>query len=84
MQYLYYLTNASLTLRVVKFFSINDFSVKFLTVIKKLHDWIINVKIKSFVSVEKDKDIKAFLSEMEIDTSPFVLCVFCFISSQLW
>ncbi len=58
--------------------------MEFITVINKLHDWIINVKIKSFVSLKKDKDVKALLSEMEIDTSPFVLCVFCLISSQLW
>jgi hypothetical protein len=66
MQYLYYLTNASLTMRVVQYFSKNDSSVEFITVINQFHGWIINVKIKSFVSIQKNKDIRAFLSEMGI------------------
>lgn len=70
MQYLYYLANASLTLRVVEYFSRNDFSVEFITVINQFHGWIINVKIKSFVPEQKDKDIKAFLSEVGIIYSP--------------
>ncbi|MEH1946058.1 MAG: hypothetical protein V7K77_03555 [Nostoc sp.] len=70
MQYLYYLANASLTLRVVEYFSSNDFCLEFITVINQFHGWIINVKIKSFVSEQKDKDIKAFLSEVGIIYSP--------------
>jgi len=70
MQYLYYLGNASLTLRVVEYFNRNDFPIKFLTVINQFDGWIINVKMKSFVSVEKDKDIRAFLSELGIIYSP--------------
>ncbi|MEA5628095.1 hypothetical protein [Nostoc sp. UHCC 0251] len=70
MQYLYYLTNASLTMRVVQYFSKNDSSVEFITVINQFHGWIINVKIKSFVSRQKNKDIRAFLSEMGIIYSP--------------
>ncbi|MFN6484986.1 MULTISPECIES: hypothetical protein [unclassified Nostoc] len=68
MQYLYNLANASLTLRVVEYFSRNDFSadVEYITVINQFHGWIINVKMKSFVSVQKHKDIEAFLSEMGI------------------
>ncbi|HYX18475.1 MAG TPA: hypothetical protein VE944_29755 [Nostoc sp.] len=70
MQYLYYLANASLTLRVVEYFSRNGLSVEFVTVINQFHGWIINVKMKSFVSVEKDKDIRAFLNELGIIYSP--------------
>ncbi|MEH2115365.1 hypothetical protein [Nostoc sp.] len=70
MQYLYYLANASLTLRVVEYFSKNDFYVEFVTVINQFDGWIINVKTKSFVSVEKDKDIRAFLNELGIIYSP--------------
>ncbi|MBG1243626.1 hypothetical protein [Nostoc sp. NZL] len=70
MQYLYYLSNASLTLRVVEYCSKNDFSVEFVTVINQFDGWIINVKIKSFVSAPKDKDIRAFLSELGIIYSP--------------
>ncbi|MEJ6484493.1 hypothetical protein N0Y54_24785 [Nostoc punctiforme UO1] len=70
MQYLYYLGNASLTLRVVEYFNRNDFPIKFMTVINQFDGWIINVKMKSFVSVEKDKDIRAFLSELGIIYSP--------------
>ncbi|QLE42994.1 hypothetical protein FD723_22800 [Nostoc sp. C052] len=70
MQYLYYLANASLTLRVVEYFSRNDFCVEFVTVINQFDGWIINVKTKSFVSVEKDKDIRAFLNELGIIYSP--------------
>ncbi|MEH2052197.1 hypothetical protein [Nostoc sp.] len=70
MQYLYYLANASLTLRVVEYFSRNEFYVDFVTVINQFDGWIINVKTKSFVSVEKDKDIRAFLKELGIIYSP--------------
>ncbi|MEH1966629.1 hypothetical protein [Nostoc sp.] len=70
MQYLYYLSNASLTLRVVEYCSRNDFSVEFVTVINQFDGWIINVKIKSFVSAQKDKDIRAFLNELGVIYSP--------------
>ena len=70
MQYLYYLPNASLTLRVVEYFKRNDFPIKFVTVINQYDGWIIKVKMKSLVSVEKDKDIRAFLSELGIIYSP--------------
>ncbi|MEH1924513.1 hypothetical protein [Nostoc sp.] len=70
MQYLYYLANASLTLRVVEYFSRNEFYVEFVTVINQFDGWIINIKTKSFVSVEKDKDIRAFLNELGIIYSP--------------
>ncbi|WP_392534138.1 hypothetical protein [Nostoc sp. C117] len=70
MQYLYNLSNASLTLRVVEYFSRNDFSIDYITVINQFHGWIINVKIKSFVSIQKDKDIRALLNEFGIIYSP--------------
>ncbi|MBN3895653.1 MAG: hypothetical protein HWQ41_10390 [Nostoc sp. NOS(2021)] len=70
MQYLYNLANASLTLRVVEYLSRNDFYVEYVTVINQFHGWIINVKIKSFVSIQKDKDIRAFLNEVGIIYSP--------------
>ncbi|MEH1932563.1 MAG: hypothetical protein V7L14_02290 [Nostoc sp.] len=70
MQYLYNLANASLTLRVVEYLSRNDFYVEYVTVINQFHGWIINVKIKYFVSVQKDKDIRAFLNEVGIIYSP--------------
>ncbi|MBN3960331.1 hypothetical protein [Nostoc sp. NMS8] len=70
MQYLYYLANASLTLRVVEYFSKNEFYIEFVTVINQFDGWIINIKTKSFVSVEKDKDIRAFLNELGIIYSP--------------
>ena len=44
-----------------------------MTVINQFDGWIINVKMKSFVSVEKDKDIRAFLSELGIIYSPLYL-----------
>lgn len=70
MQYLYHLPNASLTLHVVEYFSRNKSSVEYVTVINQFHGWIINVKMKSFVSEPKDKDIRAFLNEFGIIYSP--------------
>ncbi|QSJ20155.1 hypothetical protein JYQ62_16445 [Nostoc sp. UHCC 0702] len=70
MQYLYCLANASLTLRVVEYFSNNRVPVKFITVISQFDGWIVNIKMKSFISVDKDKDIRAFLSELGIVYCP--------------
>ncbi|MBH8563134.1 hypothetical protein I8748_13230 [Nostoc sp. CENA67] len=70
MQYLYCLANASLTLRVVEYFSNNGLPVKFITVISQFDGWVVNVKMKSSIPVKKDKDIRAFLGELGIVYSP--------------
>lgn len=71
MEYLYYLANASLTLRVVQFLHAKpQIPVSFLTVIHQIDGWVIRVKLKRHLSPQEDRDIRAFLSELGISYEP--------------
>ncbi|MEM7554450.1 MAG: hypothetical protein AAF378_10185 [Cyanobacteria bacterium P01_A01_bin.84] len=71
MEYLYYLANASLTLRVVQFLhSQPDIPVAFLTVIHQIDGWVIRIKLKSELSSPEDLNLRAFLNELGITYEP--------------
>ena len=71
MEYLYYLANASLTLRVVQFLHAQPrLPVSFVTVIHQIDGWMVRIKLKSHVSPEIDGDFRAFLSELGISYEP--------------
>jgi len=71
MEYLYYLANASLTLRVVQFLHAKpQIPVSFLTVIHQIDGWVIRVKLKRHLSPQEHGDIRAFLSELGISYEP--------------
>ena len=71
MDYLYYLANASLTLRVVQFLhATRNYPVRFMTVIHQIDGWVIKVKMGEPLDVHQDGDFRAFLGELGIPFQP--------------
>ncbi|KYC43142.1 hypothetical protein WA1_13670 [Scytonema hofmannii PCC 7110] len=71
MEYLYYLANTSLTLRLIEFLRGKpQIPVSFITVISQIDGWVIKIKLKSLINPQLDGDIKAFLNELGIPHSP--------------
>ncbi|MBD1921602.1 hypothetical protein H6F77_10915 [Microcoleus sp. FACHB-831] len=73
MDYLYFLANASLTLRVVEFLhSMPQKPVKFITVIHQIDGWVVKVKMHKHLSPQQDGDFRAFLNELGISYEPTI------------
>jgi hypothetical protein len=71
MEYLYYLANASLTLRVVEHLHAASWlSVRFITVIHQIDGWVIKIKLHYPLSPQRDGDFRAFLNELGIPYEP--------------
>jgi hypothetical protein len=71
MEYLYYLANASLTLRLVEYLHGNpNMPVAFVTVIHQIDAWVVKVKMKSPLDTQQDGDFRAFLNELGIPYEP--------------
>ncbi|GAA6623387.1 hypothetical protein [Scytonema sp. NUACC26] len=71
MEYLYYLANTSLTLRLVEFLRGKpQIPVSFITVISQIDGWVIKIKLKFSIDPQLDGDIRAFLNEIGIPHSP--------------
>jgi hypothetical protein len=70
-EYIYYLANASLTLRVVEFLHSSPWlSVRFMTVIHQIDGWVIKVKLNHPLDPQRDGDFQAFLNELGIPHDP--------------
>lgn len=71
MEYLYYLPNASLTLRIVEFLHGKpQMPVAFVTVIHQIDGWVVRIKMNSTLSSQQNGDFRAFLNELGIPYSP--------------
>ncbi len=71
MEYLYYLANASLTLRIVEYLhKVQHLSVRFVTVIHQIDGWVVKVKMNSPLNPQDDGDFRAFLNELGIPYEP--------------
>ncbi len=71
MEYLYYLANASLTLRIVEYLHRTpEMPVAFVTVIHQIDGWIVKVKMKSLLNSQQHGDFQAFLNELGIAYKP--------------
>ncbi|MBE9192031.1 hypothetical protein IQ230_17065 [Gloeocapsopsis crepidinum LEGE 06123] len=71
MEYLYYLANASLTLRIVEYLhKVQHLSVRFITVIHQIDGWVVKVKMNSPLNPQDDGDFRAFLNELGIPYEP--------------
>ncbi|MCP9293466.1 MAG: hypothetical protein NDM07_02075 [Planktothrix agardhii LY1] len=71
MEYLYYLANTSLTLRVIDFLCSNhSFPVQFITVIHQIDGWIIKVKMCQYLTPQEHGDFRAFMQELGIPYEP--------------
>lgn len=71
MEYLYYLANASLTLRIVEHLhKVQHLSIRFITVIHQIDGWVVKVKMNSPLNPQDDGDFRAFLNELGIPYEP--------------
>lgn len=71
MEYLYYLANASLTLRIVEHLHNKpQIPVSFVTVIHQIDGWVVKVKMNSALNHQQDGDFRAFLNELGISYEP--------------
>ncbi|WP_204106679.1 MULTISPECIES: hypothetical protein [Spirulina sp. CCY15215] len=71
MYYLYFLANASLTLRVNEhLLNSPHFSVEFVTVIHQIDGWILRIKLDDPISPEKHGDFTAYMNELGIPYEP--------------
>ncbi len=67
MNYLYYLGNATLVLRVVEYLrSAQTLPVRFVTVIHQLNGWVVRVQGSPTWTTQQKGDFRAFLSELGI------------------
>ncbi|MBD2465017.1 hypothetical protein H6G89_28840 [Oscillatoria sp. FACHB-1407] len=71
MEYLYYLANASLTLRVVEYLHTTPWlPLRFMTVIHQIDGWVVKVKLNYALNAQQDGDFRAFLNELGIAYEP--------------
>lgn len=71
MDYLYFLANASLTLRVIEHLrQMKSLPVSSMTVIHQINGWILKVKFKQTLTPQQHGDFKAFMGELGIPYDP--------------
>ncbi len=71
MDYLYFLANASLTVRIVEYLrQATHTSVDFITVVHQIDGWVIKIKLNEPLSPYQDKNFRAYLSELGIPYKP--------------
>jgi hypothetical protein len=71
MDYLYFLANASLTLRVVEYLhSMPQLPVQFITVIHQIDGWVVKVKMNRPLTPHQHGDFRAFMNELGIPYDP--------------
>ncbi len=71
MEYIFYLANASLTLRVVEYLhSTTWLPVRFITVIHRIDGWVVKIKLEEPLDPQHDGDFQAFLNELGIPYEP--------------
>lgn len=73
MEYIYYLTNASLTLRVVeRLLGVTQLPLEFTTVIHQMNGWVVKVKLHQSVGMRAQQNFSAFLNEIGTAHEPTV------------
>lgn len=64
MEYLYFLANTSLTLRIIEYVNANErLPVQFVSVIHQIEGWVLRIKMSEPLDSQTDGDFRAFLSE---------------------
>lgn len=71
MDYLYFLANASLTLRVIEHIrNLNHLPSAKITVIHQINGWIVKIKFNQSLNPQQHGDFKAYMSELGIVYNP--------------
>lgn len=83
MEYIYFLANASLTLRVVHYIQVMPkLPVNFMTVIHQINGWVIKVKMDRPLELDEDADFRAFMNEQGIPYQPEIRLQMAFWSLE--
>ncbi|PSB03568.1 hypothetical protein [Merismopedia glauca] len=70
-EYTYFLTNASLALRVMEYLQKQTLlGVKFVTAIHQIDGWAIKIKLAAALDRQQDGNLRAFLIELGIPYQP--------------
>jgi hypothetical protein len=73
MDYIYFLGNASLTLRVIEYLRHkSDFVFCSMTVIHQIEGWIIKIRMNTPLTPQKHGDFRAFMEELGVAYQPDV------------
>jgi len=73
MDYLYHLSNASLTLRAVEYLHATaKLPVRFITVIHQIDGWILRVKMDRYLDPHRHADFQAYMNELGIPCEPAI------------
>lgn len=71
MDYLYFLANASLTLRVVEYLnSMHQLPIQSMTVIHQIDGWVIKVKMNGPLTPHQHGNFRSFMNEIGIPYDP--------------
>lgn len=71
MEYLYYVANASLTLRIAEYLhSACHLPVSFMSVIHQIDGWVIRVKMSQRLEQPHESNFRAFMNELGIPYTP--------------
>jgi hypothetical protein len=71
MDYLYFLANASLTLRVTEYLrAMTHLPLSSMTVIHQIDGWIVKVKFSHTLTPEQHGDFRAYMNELGIPYQP--------------
>ena len=71
MNYLYFLANASLTVRVIEHLQrMTDLCACTMTVIHQIDGWIVKIKFKETITSQQHGDFQAYMSELGIPYEP--------------
>jgi len=67
MDYLYYLANASLTVRIVEHLHRTpELPLRFISVIHQISGWVMRVKMSPDLTLQQEGDFRAFLNELGV------------------
>ncbi len=71
MNYLYFLANASLTLRVIEHLQrMTHLCASTMTVIHQIDGWIVKIKFEELITSQQHGDFQAYMSELGIPYEP--------------
>ncbi|MEC4806013.1 MAG: hypothetical protein SAJ12_04500 [Jaaginema sp. PMC 1079.18] len=71
MYYLYFIANASLTLRIADYLKLaSHLPVTFMTVIHQIDGWIVKIKLEDTITPQQHGDFLAYLNELGIPYEP--------------
>lgn len=70
-EYLYYLPNASLTLRVIQHLHGKpELAVSCVTIVHQIDGWLVRIKLKGHLTPQDHGDFRAYLNELGISYDP--------------